>query len=59
VTAKDWTRFRDSVAAEVSEQYPQIADLDEVVERVIERRVELLGWEWTNDEPKHKQGRLI
>ena len=56
MTAKGWTRFRDSVAADVSEQYPQLAYLDEVVARAIERRAEILGWVWTAEGPKHKQG---
>jgi len=56
VTAKDWIRFRDSVAAEVAEQYPQLDYLDAVVERVIERRAEILGWTFTSEGPKHKQG---
>jgi hypothetical protein len=38
VTAKDWTRFRDSVAAEVAEEYPRLDNLDAVVARAIERR---------------------
>jgi hypothetical protein len=56
MTAKDMIRFRDSVAADVSEQYPQLECLDLVVERAIERRAEILGWIWTVEGPKHKQG---
>jgi hypothetical protein len=56
MTAKDWIRFRDSVAADVSEQYPQLDNLDVVVERAIERRAEILGWTFTAEGPKHKQG---
>jgi len=56
MTAKDWVRFRDSVAADVSEQYPQLDYLDAVVESAIERRAEILGWVWTAEGPKHKQG---
>jgi hypothetical protein len=56
MTAKDWTRFRDSVAAEVAEQYPQLDYLDAVVARAIEKRAEILGWVWTAEGPKHKQG---
>lgn len=55
MTAKDLIRFRDSVAAEVSEQYPKIDYLNAVVARVIERRAAILGWDWTADGPK-KQG---
>jgi hypothetical protein len=56
VTGKDWIRFRDSVAAEVSEQYPKLDYLDAVVARAIERRAEILEWVWTAEGPKHKQG---
>ena len=55
MTAKDLIRFRDSVAADVSEQYPKLDYLDAVVARAIERRAEILGWDWTADGPK-KQG---
>lgn len=55
MTAKDLIRFRDSVAADVSEQYPKIDYLNAVVARVIERRAAILGWDWTADGPK-KQG---
>ena len=56
MTAKDWIRFRDSVAAEVAEQYQQCAYLDEVIAKAIERRAEILGWTFTSEGPKHKQG---
>jgi hypothetical protein len=56
MTCKDMIRFRDSVAADVSEQYPQLECLDVVVERAIEKRAEILGWIWTAEGPKHKQG---
>ena len=54
MTAKDLIRFRDSVAADVSEQYPRLDYLDAVVARAIERRAEILGWDWTADGPKKK-----
>ncbi len=56
MTAKDLERFCSAVAAEVAEQYPQLDYLDVVVERAIERRAEILGWIWTAEGPKHKQG---
>ncbi len=56
MTGKDMIRFRDSVAADVAEQYPQLECLDVVVERAIERRAEILGWTFTAEGPKHKQG---
>jgi hypothetical protein len=59
MNGKDWIRFRDSVAADVSEQYPQLDYLDAVVERAIERRAEILGWIWTAEGPKHKQGGAV
>ena len=59
MTAKDWIRFRDSVAAEVAEQYPKLDYLDAVIARVIERRAEILGWVWTAEGPKHKQGGAV
>ena len=59
MTGKDWIRFRDSVAAEVAEQYPQLDNLDEVVAKAIERRAEILGWVWTAEGPKHKQGGAV
>jgi hypothetical protein len=55
MTAKDMIRFRDSVAADVAEQYPQLECLDVVVERAIEKRVEILGWIWTPEGPEHKK----
>jgi hypothetical protein len=59
MTAKDMIRFRDSVAADVSEQYPQLEYLDVVVARAIERRIEILGWVWAPEGPKHKQGGAV
>jgi hypothetical protein len=59
MTAKDMIRFRDSVAADVSEQYPQLDYLDVVVARAIEKRAEILGWVWTVEGPKHKQGGAV
>jgi hypothetical protein len=59
MTAKDLIRFRDSVAADVSEQYPQLEYLDVVVARAIERRAEILGWVFTAEGPKHKQGGAV
>ncbi len=59
MTGKDLIRFRDSVAADVSEQHPQLECLDVVVERAIERRAEILGWIWTVEGPKHKQGGAV
>lgn len=56
MTGKDMIRFRDSVAADVSEQYPQLDNLDMVVESAIEKRAEILGWIFTAEGPKHKQG---
>ncbi len=56
MNGKDLIRFRDSVAADVSEQYPKLDYLDAVVARAIERRAEILGWIWTAEGPKHKQG---
>jgi hypothetical protein len=55
MTAQDLITFRDAVAAEVADQYPKTDYLNAVVARVIERRVELLGWEWLNDGPTRKQ----
>ena len=55
MTAQDIITFRDSVAEEVSEQYPKTDYLNAVVARVIERRIELLGWEWMIDGPREKQ----
>jgi hypothetical protein len=56
MNGKDMIRFRDAVAADVSEQYPKLDYLDAVVARAIERRAEILGWVWTAEGPKHKQG---
>jgi hypothetical protein len=56
MTAKDWIRFRDAVAADVAEQYPRLDYLDAVVANAIERRAEILGWTFTPEGPKHKQG---
>ena len=56
MTAQDIIRFRDAVAAEVAEQYPKTDYLSAVVASAIERRAEILGWTWTADGPKHKQG---
>ncbi len=56
MTAKDMIRFRDAVAADVSEQYPQLDYLDAVVANAIQRRIEILGWIWTPEGPKRKQG---
>jgi hypothetical protein len=46
MTGKDIIRFRDSVAADVAGQYPQLDYLDAVIARTIERRITLLGWHW-------------
>jgi hypothetical protein len=46
MTSKAIIKFRDSVAAEVAEQYPQLDYLDVVIARAIERRSTLLGWHW-------------
>jgi hypothetical protein len=59
MTAKDMIRFKYSVAADVADQYPQLDNLDAVVERAIERRAEILGWIWTAEGPKHKQGGAV
>jgi hypothetical protein len=56
MNGKDLIRFRDSVAADVSEQYPQLDYLDAVVALAIERRAEIIGWTFTAEGPKHKQG---
>jgi hypothetical protein len=59
MNGKDMIRFRDAVAADVSEQYPKLDYLDAVVARAIERRAEILGWVWTAEGPKHKQGGAV
>ena len=56
MTAKDMIRFKYSVAADVADQYPQLDNVDAVVESAIERRAEILGWVWTVEGPKHKHG---
>ena len=58
MNAKDLIKFCDSVAADVSEQYPKLDYLDAVVENAIQRRVEILGWVWTPEGPEHKKQRL-
>ena len=55
MTAKDMIRFCSAVAADVSEQYPQLEYLDAVVENAIKRRVEILGWIWTPEGPERKK----
>ena len=57
MTAKDMIRFRDSVAADVSEQYPQLDHIDVVVARAIERRAAILGWDWMADGPKKREAK--
>ena len=52
MSAQDLISFRDTVAADVGKQYPSVDYLSAVVARVIERHIELLGWQWMADGPQ-------
>jgi len=52
MSAQDLISFRDTVAAGVASQYPSVDYLNAVVASVIERHVELLGWQWMADGPQ-------
>jgi len=54
MSAQDLISFRDTVAAGVASQYPSVDYLNAVVASVIERHVELLGWQWMADGPRKK-----